>query len=308
MLTLLTFLICNTVTALSPYYSLTLIARLFVGLATGLAWSQLASYARLMVSDKLQGRALAVAMAGIPIALSFGVPLSAWAVKIISWHHIFGVLAAVTLGVMVCAALLMPNFSNQTKASTLALNDVLKIPGVTGILFVVMTWILAHYLLFTYIAPFLNFVGLIDYVDSVLLIFGLSAMAGLWIVGRLIDTRLRLLVLTSLILFAISVLIFGLCGSSPHIGVISLAVSVWGLSFSGAPTLLQTALAETAGNAADVAQSMLVTVFNLAFAASGVVGGILLGFSGVASLPWLVLIILLVALVTVWRAHKYGFC
>ncbi len=79
------------------------------------------------------------------------------------------------------------------------------------------------------------------------------------------------------------------------------------MSFSGAPTLLQTALADAAGDGAEAAQSMLVTVFNLAFAASGVLGGVLLETLGAAAFPRVQLVLLLIALVVASAARKHGF-
>ncbi|WP_228720322.1 hypothetical protein [Acinetobacter portensis] len=46
---------------------------------------------------------------------------------------------------------------------------------------------------------------------------------------------------------------------------------------------MQTAIAGTVGEDADVAQSMLVTVFNLAVAGGGLLGGLLLQKIGPAS-------------------------
>ncbi|MGH8393646.1 MAG: MFS transporter, partial [Pseudomonas sp.] len=90
LLTVGVFCLCNAVTALSPYFALTLVARLIVGVATGVAWSLLAGYARRMVAAPLQGRAMAVAMLGIPVALALGVPLSAWLGEQIGWRNVFG--------------------------------------------------------------------------------------------------------------------------------------------------------------------------------------------------------------------------
>jgi len=50
----------------------------------------------------------------------------------------------------------------------------------------------------------------------------------------------------------------------------------WGLTFGGAATLLQTALADSAGPGADAALSMNVVAWNSAIAAAGVLGGMLL--------------------------------
>ncbi|EGH32957.1 major facilitator transporter, partial [Pseudomonas syringae pv. japonica str. M301072] len=78
LVTIIGFLVFNSVTALSSNYGLTLIARFFAGVSAGLAWSLIAGYARRMVVPQLQGRALAVAMVGTPVALSLGVPLGTW--------------------------------------------------------------------------------------------------------------------------------------------------------------------------------------------------------------------------------------
>lgn len=73
------------------------------------------------------------------------------------------------------------------------------------------------------------------------------------------------------------------------------------------PTLFQTASAQAAGEAADVAQSMIVTAWNIAIAGGGLFGGMLLDKVGAASLPWALLGLLAVALVVVWRARRAGF-
>ncbi|MBO0516731.1 MFS transporter, partial [Streptomyces beijiangensis] len=68
------FAVANTVTALSSDYALTMAARFVAGVAAGLAWALLAGYARRLAPAHLQGRAIAIAMSGIPLALSLGVP------------------------------------------------------------------------------------------------------------------------------------------------------------------------------------------------------------------------------------------
>lgn len=172
-------------------------------------------------------------------------------------------------------------------------------------MFVVLAWVLAHNILYTYIAPYLNQAGLTQRVDLVLLIFGITALVGIWVIGIFIDRKLRPLVLISLAAFALSSIVLGISSSQPI--VIYLVVGVWGLTFGGAATLLQTAVAETAGESADVAQSMLVTAWNLAIGGGGVIGGILIETLGVRSFPWVIFILLILALLVAWRAKDYGF-
>lgn len=299
------FLVCNAVTALSPYLVLTLLARFMVGVATGLAWSLLAGYARRMVPAPLQGRAMALAMLGIPLALALGVPLSAWFGVLLGWRGVFGLLSGLSLVLMVWVLCKVPDYPGQASTRRLPMRKVLGTPGVRPVLMVVMFWIMAHYTLYTYIAPFLASIGLADRLDGALLTFGIAALGGIWMTGLWVDRRLRGLVLLSLGAFTLVSLMLGFGGAPTTVTFIGIAV--WGLSFGGAPTLLQTALADTAGDGADVAQSMLVTAFNLAFAASGVLGGLLLETLGPSAFPWVIQGLLLIALVVASAAKPHGF-
>ena len=62
--------------------------------------------------------------------------------------------------------------------------------------------------------------------------------------------------------------------------------------------------APVAGAAADLAQSMLVTGWNLAIAAGGVGGGLMLQASGAQHLAWLPLLLLVVCGLWVWARPK----
>jgi len=102
-------------------------------------------------------------------------------------------------------------------------------------------------------------------------------------------------VLLSTALFALSALLLTLWPTSA--AVIYGAVAIWGLAFGGAATLFMTGLATATGPAQDVAQSMLVTVWNTAIAGGGLVGGALLGALGAQWFSPVVLVMLLAALV-----------
>jgi predicted MFS family arabinose efflux permease len=305
MLVLAAFFVCNAITAVSSSFPLTLIARLTIGLATGLAWSLLATYARRMVTPERQGRALAIAMMGIPVALSLGVPLSAFLGPLVGWRFIFAGMAAGSVGLMALSRWILPDFSGQNERQPLRLHRTLSIPGVRAVLFVLMTWISPHYILFTYIAPFLASRLPGARLDMMLLLFGIASLIGIGVVGVLVDRWLRALVLIGLGTFAAVAFTFGLCGSSAV--AISVGVAAWGFCFGGQPTLLQTALADAAGDSADVAQAMLVTVFNLSYAGSGALGGVLLATAGAGVIPWVTFGMLLLGFAVAWSARTHGF-
>lgn len=302
---ILGFLVFNTVTTLSSNYVLTLAARFFAGVSAGVLWGMIAGYARRMVPESLKGRAMAVAMVGTPLALALGVPAGTLLGTLVGWRSIFGIMSLLALMLVAWVLWKLPDYPGEAPDKRLPLYKVFVIPGVRPVLFVVLTWVLAHNILYTYIAPYLTQAGLTQRVDLVLLIFGITALIGIWVIGILIDRKLRSLVLISLTAFALSSIALGISSSQPI--VIYLVVAVWGLTFGGAATLLQTAVAEAAGESADVAQSMLVTAWNLAIGGGGVMGGILITTVGVRSFPWVLFILLILALLVAWRAKEYGF-
>lgn len=305
LLTIIGFLVFNSVTALSSDYWLTLVARFFAGVSAGLAWSLIAGYARRMVVPQLQGRALAIAMVGTPIALSLGVPLGTWLGGFMGWRMAFGLMSAMTLLLIVWVLVKVPDYPGQSSSQRMALRQVFFTPGVRSVLGVVFTWMLAHNILYTYVAPFVSGAGLASDVDWVLLTFGIAALAGIWVTGRLVDRHLRKTVLASLATFAaVSVFLGVLSGSAP---AVYLGVFIWGLTFGGAATLLQTALADSAGEGADVALSMNVVVWNSAIAGGGLLGGVLLGHWGVGVFPWVLLVLSVLSLVIALRARVHGF-
>ena len=305
LLTIAGFLLFNSITALSSHYGVTLVARFFAGVAAGLAWSLLAGYARRMVAPQQQGRALALAMVGTPIALSLGVPLGTWLGGLLGWRTTFGLMSGVSLVLIGWVLVKVPDFAPQPAHQRLSLRKVLTTPGVRPVLAVVISWMLAHNILYTYIAPFVAPAGLAERVDLVLLVFGIAALAGIWVTARLVEPLLRNTVLVSLAAFAAVSVLLGLLGNVPQ--VIYLGVAVWGLSFGGAATLLQTALADAAGDGADVALSLNVVAWNSAIAGSGVVGGVLLDTWGVAAFAWAMLLLVGVAFAIAWAASAHGF-
>lgn len=299
------FAIANSITALSEWYWLTLIARFIAGVFAGLLWALLAGYASRMVAPHLQGRAITVAMLGAPLALSLGIPAGTLLGTLVGWRLSFAIMTALTVVLVIWVRWQVPDFAGERVGKRMPLRQVFTLPGVRSVLFVTLTYVVAHNLLYTYIAPFLQPSGLDASVDRVLLVFGLASVLSLWIVGSLIDRWLRELVLISAGLFLLSAIALGLWRESPS--VVYIATAVWGLAFGAMPSLLQTASAKTAKEAADTAQSMLVTLWNIGIAGGGLMGGLLLGNLGVGAFPWIVAGLLVLTLSVAIKARGHGF-
>lgn len=299
------FAIANTITAVSSSYPLTLVARFVAGVVAGLLWALLAGYARRMVEPHQRGKAMAIAMAGTPVALSVGVPAGTFLAGLVGWRGTFGVMTLLTLVLIGWVIATVPNFPGQARDARLPVRRTIAIPGVAAVLVVTFTYVLAHNILYTYIAPFLAPLGLASRVDALLLIFGVASLLSIWLTGALIDRHLRCLLVASCVLFASASLALAVFSTQPWL--IFTGAAAWGLAFGGAATLLQTASAEAAGTAGDVAQSLVVTCWNLGIAGGGLLGGLLLSGIGPAALPWAVFGLLVCALCVTVRGRRHGF-
>lgn len=89
--------------------------------------------------------------------------------------------------------------------------------------------------------------------------------------------------------------------------IVFVGIIVWGWSFGGASTQMQTAAADAAGSHVDVAQAMVTTAWNLAIASGGVIGGLLLDNAGAVSFPWALLALMAVAFLCAYFAKKHAF-
>ncbi len=232
LVTIVTVAAVNVLTATSSVFTLTTAGRLLAGMAAGIQWAMIAGYAMRLVEEQVKGRALAISMAGIPPALAFGVPLGTLSASLLGWRTIFAAVAVLSVAAAGWVLVAVPEVAGEPARDRVSLRRVVRSPGLAAVLLAAFAFELGHMSVFTYVAPVLARAGLGHQVGAVLLAFGVSAMAGLWVTGLLIDRHLRALALGSLALFALVMAAIALVGTAPVIAVI--ATAVWGFTLGGA--------------------------------------------------------------------------
>lgn len=290
---MLGILAANVVTAISPDILLSLGVRLFAGACSGLLWGILAGYARRISPPEHAGRALAIASIGVPAGLAFGTPLGSWIGSTWGWRYSFVVLAAIALAAVILTVVWVPDAAGQCATSQMPVMKVFTLPGVALILVVIFAWMLAHNTFYTYIASYLRFADVGLTTQMALVTFGVAAIAGVWATGLLIDRALRMLILTSIASFVVAGVIFAVAHQS--LVAVLTAIVLWGVAFGGAATQLQTAMAESSGENADVANSLVGVAFNTAIFAGGVAGAVLITVDDGLGLPTVMIALALVA-------------
>ena len=295
------FALLNAVTAVSGWYPLTFAARLLAGVMGGTLWSMLAGYAARMVPARQRGRAIAVVLAGITVALCCGIPAGTALAGALGWRASFGLLAGLALLLTAWIRWQVPAFAGEPAGRRAPLRRVARQPGIRAVLAVTVLLLTGHQAMYTYVAPFAP-----GRTSLVLLVFGGATVAGIWITGVVADRYLRPVLLAALGLIAVAMLVLGLAARAP--AALLAAAALWGAAFGGAPTLLQTALVDASGPAsADVATALQTTVYNVGIAAGSLAGGLVLGGTGAAALPWVTLAFTVAALGTVAAARRHAF-
>ncbi|MGW2472954.1 MFS transporter [Streptomyces sp. NPDC001665] len=305
------FLVANTLTAAAPGYAVLLAARFLAGVAAGLAWAILAGYARRIAPAGSEGRAIAVAMTGIPVALSLGVPAGTLIGEQVGWRAAFGAVSLATLAVLGWIGASVPAVGRPAEGpggDRPGLRRTLAVPGVAAVMAAVALFVLGHTVVYAYVAPYLRHAGLGPETDAVLLAFGAASLLSIWGVGRHVDRRPRALMVTGAALFTLATAALAVTDAHP---VVWAAAVLWGLGWGGAPTLLQTAAGRAAGRhgaaAADTAQAALVTLWNAAMALGGVVGGLLLDHSGTGAVAASAAVLGAAALLVVAGGRRHAF-
>ncbi|WIX76492.1 MFS transporter [Amycolatopsis carbonis] len=300
-----TVAITNALTALSTDYTLTMVIRFVAGLGTALVWTQLAGYAARLSPPSVQGRAIAIALAGTPISLALGVPVGTWLSTFGGWQTAFWVAAALSLLNMLWFVVNLANLPGQAGHERFTLGQVLAMPGLRTILFALTTYMVAHNILYTYVTDFLRFAGLESQVGWVLFAFGVTSVLSVVVVGAHIDHHLRKLIVASTLLFAVSVLVLAVLSGVP--AFVYLAAAAWGLAFGSSPSLFIGAAITATVEAADVAQSIVISFFSGSIALGGLVGGLLIAGLGTASITWASLVLLVFSVIAVVGGRGHAF-
>ncbi|MFF0450780.1 MFS transporter [Streptomyces sp. NPDC004609] len=304
---LLGFAATNAVTAVSADFAVTLGARVVSGVFAGVLWAMVPAYAARLAPHR-GGKAIATALAGMTLGLSLGIPAGTLLGELIGWRGVFLVLTGLVLVLAGVARWRLPQLPGASAGGIRKVRGILatiRTPGIVAINAASIAMVLGFYVLYTYIAPFVERAELAVSTGVVLFVFGLGSTAGVWIAGAAADRWLRGSTLALLTLAALCLTALALFGGSTT--VVLTAAVLWGVTHGGIPALMQTAGVRAAPQAPDTANSLWVTGWNIAMAGGSLLGGAVLAGVGTTALPWTAAGLLAVSALTVFLARRNGF-
>jgi len=307
------FLTGNVLAALSGNYGVLLVGRVITAVAHGAFFAIGATVASSLAPHGQSGRAIAVMLAGLTLAMVIGVPLGSLLGNQQGWRlPFFAVAILAVCGLLAILRWLpanLPGGGGGTIGTQLA---ALRNPAILTMMLLTTLGFGGSFATFTFITPILtNVTGFSAATASILLIvFGSATFIGNLTGGQLISRfgwqrTLQIL----LILLALTDVVLALTLSFQWVTIIMLFI--WGVCAFGMSPVLQAGMLATAERytptAIDFASGLNISAFNIGISLGAFVGGMLVSQGLIASTPWVGVIAAILAFVPLtWLSRHVG--
>ncbi|MGW5002429.1 Cmx/CmrA family chloramphenicol efflux MFS transporter [Streptomyces hydrogenans] len=250
--------------ALAPSYGILFASRVVSALACAGFWAVGAAVAIAMVPVGSRARAMAVMIGGLSIANVLGVPAGAFLGEHLGWRSAFWAVGAASAVALVGVATRIPHIPLPEKKPVLR-HELAIYRDRQVLLSIVITALAAGgvFCAFSYLAPLLTDVSGLDkgWVSAVLGLFGIGALVGTTIGGRVADAHLFGVLLTGITASTVFLAALALFASSP-VATVLLAFLLGVSAFYTAPAL-NARMFNVAGAAPTLAGATTTAAFNL---------------------------------------------
>jgi predicted MFS family arabinose efflux permease len=281
--TVLCYAVSNALVAVAPTFAVLATGRAIGGITHALFFSLCIGYVPRLVSGSHVGKALAIAAGGATAGFIVGVPLSTSLGTAFGWRTSFGVLAGLSVLTLVLVARLLPPVGNgaagpsaRVRGARTALAAVVSSNAIT---------FLGQFTLYTFVSLlFLAAGARPSLIGPLLLMCGVSGLAGLALAARTLDHRPRRTTAVTLTVVIAAVLAVG--AGLPMLLPVIAAAAVWSGAFGGVPSIYQSSAVRTDAVSPEVAGAWVNATANVGIAGGAAIGAALLPRIGVGGLPW----------------------
>ncbi|MEV1082820.1 MFS transporter [Streptomyces sp. NPDC050211] len=278
-LALVVFALGHTVAALSSSFAVVLAARVVTALATGAFWCIGAVVATTAAGPAATSRALGMLLGGMTLASVAGVPLGSWLGQVSDWRGPFWVLAALSAGAAAVIGRFIPDEERRETRSVRAEFTALRQGRVWLVLSAIVLLLGGVLATYTYISPLLTErAGIPTWaVPLVLTGYGLGALLGTTVGGRMGDHRPLATLITAAAATTLVLLLLVFLSTSPVATVV--LVTVMGVTGFAATPVLGALVMRFAGSAPTLASALSSSASNVGIAIGSAVAGIALSSS-----------------------------
>ncbi len=308
---ILFFAASNALVAIVSDFGAAMGSRVVGGIAHGLLWSAMAPFVARIVPAHKVGKALAIVFSGNSLGLAIGAPVGTALGNIVGWRAAFLVLAASGVVLALLAVWLLPPVRRIPDAPHPSIRKAIGQPGVKTVAVGWPLMLMAHFALFTYIAPFLREVRLPDFsIPLSISILGVAGLVGIWIAGITVDSRPRRWLLITVAGVVVSVALLPLVGSV--LPVLALPVTlvlmlVWGTGIGAMGIYNQSAILRAGGEYRDAANGLTVLTIQIGIMIGAMFGAAALTIAGPLLIPIAAAIPAVVAFVLILAGRRHAY-
>ena len=193
-------------------------------------------------------------------------------------------LAGFGLVLAVLGFFLLPSVRRIAGEARPSLRAAIAQPGVKPVAIAWPLLVLAHFALFTYIAPYIRDAGLPDYAISLsLTVLGVSGLLGIWIAGLTVDSHPRRSLLITTAAIAVSMLLLPFVGGSLPFALV--LMTVWGAGLGAIGIYNQSAILRAGRENKDAANGLTVLTIQLGITIGALYGSAALVVAGPLLVP-----------------------
>lgn len=282
---LVVFVVAHVVGALAPGYGLLFATRVVAALACAGFWAVAAATTISLVPAERRGRALAVLVGGLTVANIAGVPAGTFLGQHAGWRTAFWAVAAVTLLSVAGVRALVPDTRTADAPSVRGELQLYRRGRVWLALGVIALYQAMIFAAFSYFAPLLTETDGLpsSWVPGVLALFGIGALAGITVGGRLADVRPFTTLYTSIGVALAALAVLAL--TTDTVAAV-ITVLVFGAACFAANPALNVRTYAVAGDAPTLVGASTTSAFNVGNTVGPALGGLAidagLGFPSVA--------------------------
>lgn len=295
-LVLFTFVLSNILSAISPNFTVLMIARIIPAFLHPVFWAVATVAASKQVEPKDAPKAVSVVLAGLSIATVLGVPITTYIAELINWKASFIVAGVINLIAFVALMAFVPSMPVNEKQSVKSQLVILKKGQMWVNLVATMVMIAGIFATYSYLAEYLEKISSMNgtQISIMLLLFGATGIAGNWITGLALSKNV-LLTTRFFLLSLIGVHVLAYVFGGLFIPMTAI-VGIWGFIHTGGFLIGQTRSTSEAPEAPELAASLMVSFGNAGVALGTFLGGIIITRFGIHEVIWIGILLLFVSL------------
>ena len=262
------------VIALSPNFTVLMVARALLGIAIGGFWALATATIMRLVGSQSVPKALGILYTGNAVATAFAAPIGSYLGGLIGWRGVFWLLVPLVVINLLWMALCLPSMRSQARPHSAF--RLMRRPNVAIAIMGVMLTFAGAFSAFTYFRPFLETRTQVDLpqLSALLLALGLAGFVGTTAVSLLLRRHLyRMLRWLPLVL---GVITLALLMVEHHFWGVAMMLILWGALNSAIPVAWSAWITQGIADSPESGGGLMVAAIQLAITLGAAVGGWLL--------------------------------